>query len=65
MPTIPITEYQLGVPEVAAILGVDENSVRRWADTGQLPCWRTPGGHRRFRRADVAALATPDVPAAE
>ena len=62
MPTIPVNEYRLGVPEVAAILGVDEKSVRLWADTGRLPCWRTPGGHRRFRRADVVALAEPEVP---
>lgn len=49
-------EYPLSVHEVARILGCGESSVRTWADTGRLPCWRTPGGHRRFRRADVDAL---------
>jgi excisionase family DNA binding protein len=60
MPSTPVNEYRLGVPEVAAILGVDEKSVRSWADAGQLPCWRTPGGHRRFRRSDVEALLSPE-----
>lgn len=52
----PHAEYTLGVPEVAGILGVDPKTIRVWADTGRLHCWRTPGGHRRFRRADVDAL---------
>lgn len=52
----PIAEYTLGVPEVAGLLGVDEKTIRNWADTGRLQCWRTPGGHRRFRRADIDAL---------
>src|SRR5512145_1574143 len=30
------------------ILGVDESTLRRWADNGRLRVYRTPGGHRRF-----------------
>jgi excisionase family DNA binding protein len=30
------------------ILGVDESTLRRWADSGRLRVYRTPGGHRRF-----------------
>jgi excisionase family DNA binding protein len=30
------------------LLGVDESTLRRWADTGRLRVYRTPGGHRRF-----------------
>ena len=40
----------------SALLGVGTTSVKRWADDGTLPCIRTAGGHRRFRRADVLQL---------
>ena len=30
--------------------------MKRWAEQGLLPSSRTPGGHRRFAHADVAAL---------
>lgn len=39
--------------EAADILGVHPTTVRHWADSGDLPSQRTPGGHRRFRRADL------------
>ena len=34
-------------------LGVSENTLRRWADGGKVPVFRTAGGQRRFRRADI------------
>ena len=39
--------------EVARLTGVGPTAVKRWADSGALPCIRTAGGHRRFRREDV------------
>lgn len=39
--------------EVAALLQVDPKTVARWAAKGKLPSLRTPGGHRRYRQADV------------
>jgi excisionase family DNA binding protein len=43
--------------EVAEMLGVRVTTVSRWARTGVLkPTVRTPGGHRRYDRADVLAL---------
>jgi len=39
--------------EVARLTGVGPTAVKRWADAGTLPCIRTAGGHRRFRREDV------------
>ena len=42
--------------EVAAVFGVDQQTVRRWVRTGKLPAIRTPGGTRRYRASDVAAL---------
>jgi excisionase family DNA binding protein len=48
--------YDLSPAQVAEILGVRKETVRAWADTGKLPCWRTPTGYRRFRQSDVDAL---------
>ena len=42
--------------EVAQILKVNPSSVKRWADEGKLPCFRTPGGHRRFERSHVESF---------
>ncbi len=42
--------------EAAATLGVGPSSVKRWADSGVLPCVKTPGGHRRYPRAAVLAM---------
>jgi hypothetical protein len=35
---------------------VNESTVRRWADSGEIRCFRTPGGHRRFAEGDLVAL---------
>lgn len=40
--------------QVADLLAVSEATVKRWADAGTLKCFRTPGGHRKFRMADIA-----------
>lgn len=37
----------------AELLGVHPATVRNWADKGDIPSRRTPGGHRRFRLADL------------
>lgn len=38
------------------MLGVDPDTLRRWADTGKVEVFHTPGGHRRFPRAAIEAL---------
>ena len=38
------------------LLGVNESTLRRWADSGQVRSYRTPGGHRRFSENDLVAL---------
>ncbi len=41
------------------MLGVDPDTLRRWADEGRVPAFTTPGGHRRFdRRALEQLIAT-------
>ncbi len=44
------------VREVARILGVHENTVRRWEERGLLRAVRLPSGVRRFRPEDVEAV---------
>ncbi len=39
--------------DVANILRVDKSTVKRWTDEGKLKCFRTPGGHRKFRSEDL------------
>lgn len=39
--------------ELARLCGVNESTIKRWADSGKLPCLKTPGGHRKFRLRDV------------
>lgn len=39
--------------EVAQMWNVSESTVKRWADCFGLQCYRTPGGHRRFRLEDI------------
>ncbi len=47
----------LTVSQAAALLGVGAATVRRWTAAGRLRAFVTPGGHRRYRRAEVSALA--------
>ena len=35
------------------LFGVHPQTVKKWADKGQLVGFRTPGGHWRFRREDI------------
>ncbi len=46
----------LTVSQVAAELGVSENTIRRWSDAGYLTAYRTPGGQRRFSREAIDAF---------
>ena len=43
-------------PEAARLLGVGPTTIKRWVEQGRLSCVTTPGGHRRFSRADVEHL---------
>lgn len=42
--------------EAAEIIGVSVRSLYRWEESGDITPARTPGGHRRYLRADVEAL---------
>lgn len=42
--------------EVAALFRVNPKTVTRWARAGKISAIRTLGGHRRFRRGEIAAV---------
>lgn len=46
----------LSTRQVSTLLGVGEATVKRWADAGEIDCFRTPGGHRKFRLRDVTGF---------
>lgn len=50
-------ERYIKTAEVAEILRVSPKTVSRWAKDGKLPHLITLGGHRRFPRGEIEALA--------
>lgn len=56
------TQRWLTVTQAATLLGVDEGTLRHWADQGKVPTFRTPGSHRRFRESDIRQLLAPTEP---
>jgi diguanylate cyclase (GGDEF)-like protein/excisionase family DNA binding protein len=46
----------LRLGDAATLLGVSLNTLRRWSDSGKLVCYRSSGGHRRYKRRDVELL---------
>lgn len=47
----------LSLSAASKLLGVHSSTLRRWADSGAVPVYITPGGHRRFARSDIELLA--------
>jgi len=52
----------LTLGQAARFLGVAQSTIRKWSDQGRVPAFYTPGGHRRFRRADLDAFLTRSGP---
>jgi excisionase family DNA binding protein len=46
----------LAIGPASRLLGVDVDTLRRWADAGRVRSFSTPGGHRRFDRRDILRL---------
>lgn len=46
----------LTLGQAAQYLGVAQSTIRKWTDSGRVPAFKTPGGHRRFRRRDLDAF---------
>jgi excisionase family DNA binding protein len=46
----------LSLGPASRLLGIDQDTLRRWADQGRVASWTTPGGHRRFDRSALERL---------
>lgn len=48
-----LSEY-VKTAEAAEILGVAQNTIRKWAEQGKIPMHRNPAnGYRLFKRSDL------------
>jgi excisionase family DNA binding protein len=56
LPVEPKPLHWLTLSEASDLLGIHQTTLRAWADKGEIPVFRTPGGHRRFRLADLRAF---------
>jgi len=43
----------LTLGQAAKYVGVAQSTMRKWSDLGRVSAFYTPGGHRRYRRADL------------
>ncbi len=46
----------LSLGPASRLLGVDPDTLRRWADEGRIDAFTTAGGHRRFRRSTLERI---------
>jgi excisionase family DNA binding protein len=53
----------LTTAQTAKILGVSTRTAQLLIESGSLPSWKTPGGHRRVYRADVLKIVSGGDPA--
>jgi len=53
-PTAPNDWLSLG--PASRLVGVDPDTLRRWASDGRVEAFTTPGGHRRFARRSLERL---------
>ncbi len=43
----------VSISEASQLLGVSETALRQWTDEGKIKAFITPGGHRRYARAEL------------
>ncbi len=46
----------LALGAASRLVGVGPETLRRWADSGKVESYTTPGGHRRFLRSSLEAM---------
>ena len=46
-------EPLLSISEASHLLGVSEAALRQWTDERKIKAFITPGGHRRYARAEL------------
>jgi excisionase family DNA binding protein len=53
----PRRQEWLSLGPASRALGVDPDTLRRWANDGRITSYTTPGGHRRFDRLSIERIA--------
>jgi excisionase family DNA binding protein len=62
LPAVPVAsrpravDAPLSLGPASRLLGVDPDTLRRWADEGRIDSFTTAGGHRRFERATLERI---------
>lgn len=46
----------LTTAQAAKLLGVSVRTAQLWVESGEIPSWKTPGGHRRIPRAAIVDM---------
>ena len=49
----PAPDDWLTLGQAAKYLGVAQSTMRKWTDSGRVSTFKTPGGHRRYRRSEL------------
>lgn len=52
------SKQSFSTSEVARFCHVTPDTIRKWAEAGRIPVFKTPGGHRRIRRDDLLQFLT-------
>jgi excisionase family DNA binding protein len=59
---VPASEdTPLSISEAAQVLGVSEAALRLWTDEGKVKAFVTPGGHRRYSRAELKKFSSKET----
>lgn len=48
-----VQEPLISISEASLMLGVSEAALRQWTDEGKIKAFVTPGGHRRYSKAEL------------
>jgi len=46
----------ISISEASRMLGVSETTLRQWTDEGKIKAFVTPGGHRRYDKAELRSF---------
>ena len=52
----PPDDPWLALGSASRLVGVGPDTLRRWADSGKVQSYQTPGGHRRFLTSSLEAM---------
>lgn len=48
-----MSEVLFNTEDLSKMFRVGKSTIKRWTDEGKLQCFKTPGGHRKFKPANV------------